>query len=122
MTRVLGCDISSWSVTVDFNKMKSAGASFVYAKASQLAVDPTFPTYWKGAKGILPRGAFHYLDWHTSEMAQAKLFTDALYDPSGDTNLQTPSDLVMYVVDGVHLSPKSAAEYAGLVYTAIGTM
>ena len=78
MTRQLLIDTSYWSGAVDWNKAKSAGAAAMYTKASQLSVDSTFSANWKNAKGILPRGAFHYLDWHTSELAQAKLFTDAL--------------------------------------------
>jgi GH25 family lysozyme M1 (1,4-beta-N-acetylmuramidase) len=71
-------DVSHWSGAVDFNKMKSAGAAAVYAKASQFAVDDTFAANWKNAKGILPRGAYHYMDWHISELTQAKMFTDAM--------------------------------------------
>lgn len=78
MSRVIGIDTSYWSGAVDWQKAKSASAAFMYTKASQLSVDTTFSTNWKNAKGILPRGAYHYLDWHESELTQAKRFTDAL--------------------------------------------
>ena len=78
MTRQLVIDTSHWSGAVDWNKAKSAGAAAMYTKASQLSVDDTFAVNWKNAKGILPRGAYHYLDFHISEMIQAKMFTDAM--------------------------------------------
>jgi lysozyme len=78
MTRTLGCDVSHWSGKVDFAKMGAAGASFMYAKASQLSADDTFKANWQNAKGIMPRGAFHYLDFSVSELVQAKLFTDTM--------------------------------------------
>jgi lysozyme len=75
MNRLLGNDINGWNQAVDFGKMAGAGAAFTYVKASQLYAEPTFPAFWAGAKekGI-PRGPYHYLDWHTSELAQADLF------------------------------------------------
>ena len=84
MTRVLGADLSYWNQAVDFAKAKAAGLSFMYTKASQLSVDSTFAPNWKNAKGILPRGAYHYLDFHTSELDQAKMFTDAMGGDWGD--------------------------------------
>jgi lysozyme len=82
--RQLVIDTSHWSGTVDWQKAKSAGAAAMYTKASQLSVDDTFAPNWKNAKGILPRGAFHYLDWHVSELVQAKMFTDALCGDFGE--------------------------------------
>jgi lysozyme len=84
MSRQIVIDVSYWSGVVDWNKAKAAGAAAMYAKASQLAEDPTFPVNWKAAKGILPRGAYHYLDFHISELVQAKLFTDTMAGDWGE--------------------------------------
>jgi lysozyme len=69
--RALGIDVSLWQDNnstpqmVDFNKAKSAGASFAFMKASQgLALDPDFVMNWQNASnaGIL-RGVYHFLDF-----------------------------------------------------------
>jgi lysozyme len=79
MTKTLGCDVSFWNGAVNFVKMKSAGASFVGVKASQLTIDTQFKTYWRDAKAAgLLRFAYHYLDWRESELTQAQRFTDAM--------------------------------------------
>jgi len=66
----LGIDVSVWDDNnstpqmVDFNKAKSAGASFVFMKSSQgVALDQDFVMNWQNAgnAGIL-RGVYHYLD------------------------------------------------------------
>jgi lysozyme len=84
MARQIVIDTSIWAGAVNWQKAKSAGAVAMYTKASQLSADPTFAANWKTAKGILPRGAFHYLDFHTSELVQAKLFTDTLAGDWGE--------------------------------------
>jgi lysozyme len=69
--RALGIDVSVWQdlnstpQMVDFNKAKSAGASFAFMKASQgLYIDPDFVMNWQnaGTAGIL-RGVYHFLDF-----------------------------------------------------------
>ena len=69
--RAQGIDVSLWQDNnstpqmVDFNKAKSAGASFVFMKASQgLYLDPDFVMNWQnaGTSGIL-RSTYHYLDF-----------------------------------------------------------
>ena len=69
--RALGLDVSVWQDNnstpqmVDFNKAKSAGASFVFMKASQgVALDQDFVMNWQNAgnAGIL-RSVYHYLDF-----------------------------------------------------------
>jgi len=69
--RALGIDVSVWQdinstpQMVDFNKAKSAGASFAFMKSSQgLFVDPDFVMNWQNAgdAGIL-RGVYHFLDF-----------------------------------------------------------
>jgi lysozyme len=83
--KTLGTDISFWNQKVNFNKMVSAGANFCYMKASQLYTDSMFSTYWPAAKfaGIL-RGAYHYLDWRSSEITQAQLFCDTMNGDWGE--------------------------------------
>lgn len=86
-----GIDVSVWqddnatSQKIDFNKAVSAGASFAYIKASQLAPDSDFVDNWKNAKdsGIL-RGAYHYLDWRESELTQAYRFVSMLKNDHGE--------------------------------------
>jgi lysozyme len=77
--RAQGSDTSFWNSKVNYGKMKAAGISFCYAKASQLSADSRFKEYWPAMKqaGLL-RGAYHYLDWRTSELDQAKLFVDTM--------------------------------------------
>jgi len=62
-----GHDISTWqddpnvAGSVNFQKMRDNGASFVIMRASvgnQYDVD--FPTYKINSRGILPRGVYHY--------------------------------------------------------------
>jgi lysozyme len=85
MTRAQGIDVSHWNGKMDFAKAKAAGISFVYIKANQLSADASFATYWAGAKmaGLL-RGAYHFLDWTTSEMDQARLFVNLLKSDPGE--------------------------------------
>jgi lysozyme len=82
---ILGTDISHWQDSpetpkeIDFNKMKSAGAQFVFFKASQAKwTDKVFASSWANAKGIMPRGAYHYLDWSSPGVEQAKYFCDVI--------------------------------------------
>ena len=85
MTRAIILDISFWNDKVDFAKMKAAGITACYAKASQLSADIKFKEYWAGMKaaGIL-RGAYHYVDWRQSELTQAQLFTDTMAGDWGE--------------------------------------
>ena len=107
MNRASIIDTSHWSGPVDWNKAFSSGAAGMYTKASQLANDDTFAPNWKNAKGLLPRGAFHYLDWEKSELVQAKLFTDTMggdwgeLPPSLDLEMDpTPFKLTPALVQG----------------------
>lgn len=80
MTRALGCDVSRWNGAVNFNTMKSAGASFVICKAGQRNFqDEKFSTYWPDAKAAgLLRGAYWFYDWAAGDIAQAQLFCNIL--------------------------------------------
>jgi lysozyme len=91
MIRAQGIDISVWNdenstpQMVDLSVAKKAGASFVFIKASQIYADGDFLLNWKNAKaaGIL-RGAYHFLDWRTSEIDQAKLFAGLIGSDPGE--------------------------------------
>lgn len=84
----LGTDVSHWqddSTTVreiDFVKMRSAGAEFTIIKATHgLSTDHVFKNSWGDAKRILPRGAYHWLNWNKPGLEQAKYYCDTIaYD------------------------------------------
>lgn len=71
---------------IDFNKMKSAGASFVIIRAGQNTwADPDFAENWKNANMAgMPRGAYWYLDVRASMRAQAKIYADLLRSDPGE--------------------------------------
>jgi lysozyme len=82
---ILGVDISHWEDNpdtpkkIDFNMMKAAGAQFCIFKASQAwKPDLVFQISWADCKGILPRGAYHYLDYTKTGLDQAKYFCDLI--------------------------------------------
>ena len=76
--RQIVIDTSFWTAKMDWHKAVAAGAAAMYTKASQKEADPTFAKFWKDAKGVLPRGAFHYMDWHLSALASVNLFTGTM--------------------------------------------
>ncbi len=87
--RALGVDISHWQGYPDFEKMKKAGASFVYIKASQnLWEDQSFRHNWAGAKAAgLLRGAYHFYDMRSGSdtpKRQAEYFSNLLADDPGE--------------------------------------
>ena len=87
--RALGVDISFWQGSPDFEKMKKAGATFVYIKASQnVWADKSFQTNWEGAKAAgLLRGAYHFYDMRDgseSPKHQAEYFANLLADDPGE--------------------------------------
>lgn len=73
----LGCDVSQWQGAIDFVKMRAAGASFVFIKASQSAwADKNFDVHYRRAKDIgLIVGIYHYLDWSVGAESQARKFS-----------------------------------------------
>jgi lysozyme len=74
--------VSHHQGVVDWAKVKAAGASFVYLKATEGAtyVDPTFKTNWAATKAAgLPRGAYHFFRAKTSTVEdQVKNFAAVL--------------------------------------------
>jgi lysozyme len=82
----LGIDISKWDGVWDAAKAKSAGAEFVFIKASQATfTDPLFAANWAKAQtaGLL-RGAFHYLDYTKPARDQANYLANLLRANPGE--------------------------------------
>lgn len=92
--KIIGCDISFWQdkddtpQTVDFAKMRVAGAEFVICRAGQGEWrDEDFLAYWHGAKGILPRGSYWFYDSRVDPKRQAKKWIAALDGDFGELPL-----------------------------------
>ena len=91
----IGCDVSIWqddnstAQQVNFTKMKAAGASFVFIKASQGTwLDQDLIYNWSNAKAAsLLRGAYHYLTFDVSPIAQADYFWSIVRGDSGELPL-----------------------------------
>lgn len=78
-----GIDISMHNGTVDFNKVKEAGISAVYIKATEGVsyVDPSYKTYLNGIKNTgLLYGMYHFMSEKTSPTQQAIDFYNAIKD------------------------------------------
>jgi GH25 family lysozyme M1 (1,4-beta-N-acetylmuramidase) len=72
-------DVSHWQGKIDFNKMKSYGASAVIMKASQGNwEDDRFAENWKASKGVLPRASYHYYDNRYPPKEQAHAWFEAI--------------------------------------------
>ncbi len=91
----IGCDVSIWQDAastpqqINFNKMKAAGASFVFIKASQANyLDQDLIYNWSNAKtaGLL-RGAYHYLTYNISPVTQAEYFWSVIKGDPGELPL-----------------------------------
>ena len=92
---VIGCDVSIWQDNnstpqqIDFTKMVSAGASFVFIKASQGSwMDQDLIYNWSNAKraGML-RGAYHFLTFDVSPITQADYYWSLMRGDSGELPL-----------------------------------
>ncbi len=70
-----GIDVSRYQGTIDWKRVKAAGKSFMFAKASQGSAyrDPTFSTNIQGARaaGLLV-GAYHFFTGTSTSTAQAE--------------------------------------------------
>lgn len=84
---IIGPDISFYQddpntpKSVDFEKMKSAGAEFVILRAGQNSwIDSDFKDYWTRSKGILPRGSYWFYDSRSSPKSQADRWRGAIGD------------------------------------------
>ena len=60
---VHGIDISRWQGDIDWNRVRGAGISFAFIKATEGGdhADPNFRRYWaQAAQARIPRGAYHF--------------------------------------------------------------
>jgi lysozyme len=74
-----GIDVSRWQGDVDWQKVRSAGVSFAYIKATEGGdfADPKFRDYWAGAKRAgVARGAYHYFYFCRPAVQQARWFIE----------------------------------------------
>ena len=81
-----GIDISKWNGEWNAEKTKSAGATFVFIKASQAAyIDPKFLANWKIAKDAkLMLGAYHYMDYTRPVRESANFYATILENYPGE--------------------------------------
>lgn len=89
-TYLKGVDVAHWDGRVDWNKVKAAGMSFAFAKATEgkKHVDHTFSTNWAGMQAAgLVLGAYHFGRPNQDAVAQAKHFYDVVKPTSGDLPL-----------------------------------
>lgn len=74
---VHGIDISRWQGNIDWNRVRGAGISFAFMKATEGGdhTDPNFMRYWREAGNArIPRGAYHYYYFCRSGAEQAQWF------------------------------------------------
>lgn len=86
-TSVVGIDISSHQGSVDFNKVKDANATFLFAKATQgnTYIDPKYQDNYTGARAAgLIVGAYHYFMTDDEPDTQFNNFTSVVSLSSGD--------------------------------------
>jgi lysozyme len=74
---VHGVDVSRWQGEIDWEKLQTQGANFVYIKATDGGdhLDPMFRKNWRDAKQAgLKRGAYHFFYWCRTAGEQADWF------------------------------------------------
>lgn len=92
MDRVFGCDVSTWQDQnstprkIDFVKMKSEGAGFVFCRASFGPYpDSDFSDYWTAAKAAgIPRGAYTFPLVTQPIAGQIQKFIDQIKSDRGE--------------------------------------
>jgi len=85
--KIHGIDVSHHSGTVDWVKVKAAGHTFAFAKATEGKddPDPMFTTHWPAMKKAgLIRGAYHFYVTEDDPKDQAKLFIQTVTLNKGD--------------------------------------
>lgn len=85
--RALGLDVSRWQPVIDWAKVKAAGATYVFVKATQgtTGVDDKFAAHWAGAKAVgMWRGAYHFYQPTVNAVEQAKKFMSRLGNDPGE--------------------------------------
>ncbi|WP_040676782.1 glycoside hydrolase family 25 protein [Rhizobium mesoamericanum] len=74
---VHGVDVSRWQGDIDWQKLRTQGANFVYIKATDGGdhLDPMFRKNWRDAKQAgIKRGAYHFFYWCRTAGEQADWF------------------------------------------------
>jgi lysozyme len=74
---VHGVDVSRWQGDIDWPKLRTQGANFVYIKSTDGGdhLDPMFKTNWRKAKEAgIRRGAYHFFYWCRRASEQADWF------------------------------------------------
>ncbi|MFV0384923.1 GH25 family lysozyme [Paracoccus sp. (in: a-proteobacteria)] len=75
--QVHGIDISRWQGDINWARVRGAGISFAFIKATEGGdhSDPAFRRYWREAGAArIPRGAYHYFYFCRSGAEQARWF------------------------------------------------
>ncbi len=74
---VHGVDVSRWQGNIDWPKLRTQGANFVWIKATDGGdhLDPMFRRNWNAAAlAGVPRGAYHFFYWCRTASSQADWF------------------------------------------------
>ncbi|MCP4220534.1 MAG: hypothetical protein GY765_38255 [bacterium] len=84
---ITGIDVSHYSGSVGWTKVKAAGSTFGIVKATEGMddKDPTFDSHWPALKAAgLVRGAYHFYITHDDPEKQAAFFTSTVTLEKGD--------------------------------------
>ena len=84
---IVGLDVSKYQGTVDFDKVKAAGISYVFVRATDGITyqDPDFKSNFAAARTAgLVVGAYHFYETDDDPTAQLKNFTDVVTLQPGD--------------------------------------
>ncbi len=74
-----GIDVSRWQGVIDWHRVRSAGVTFAFLKATEGGdiVDPMFSDYWKGSRDAgIRRGAYHFFYFCRPAVDQARWFIE----------------------------------------------
>lgn len=107
MALAQGIDVSRWQPNVDWGRVRAAGVSFVFIKATQSNFgDPLFSKHWAGARSAgLLRGAYHFLVPDMDGQKQAAAYLKVLSEDPGE--LPPVLD-----IEAKNASPVTYAKYA----------
>lgn len=110
--RIHGLDVARYQGTIDWPRVRRAGISFAYIKATEGAdlLDPKFEENWREARRAgIPRGAYHFYYFCRTAEEQARWFIqnvprdpqalppvlDMEWNPFSPTCTKRPSDAVV---------------------------
>lgn len=83
-------DISSWQEhpnipgDVDFRKMATLAQAVIIKRSQSTRTDPDGARFYANSKGIIRRGAYHYLDWDSDPIEQVDHFWGLIKDDIGE--------------------------------------